>query len=327
MSNRNASPSAFGWDFQVNSAMLLMLENIKNAEKVRVEGSSEDIEITLNDHHKIYAQAKAVERPDDTSHVNEKLSKALETLCDAATKGDGSLFTYITNSSNPFNNQRTLFYFTGRTHLSFDELPEVAKKKIQGIIKNNGYTKLDVHKLDVRVIPFYGMDLDNRYKEIKACVNEFLATIKVDVPNISMDIIRIWHMDLFHNATQSDTSISISKEEMIWPLIVLVIDNTAANDYKKDFSDDEIGEIEKKYKKIINQETMSYEIVTRILSGFRNSRKRPREFVTDHWHEYLDIVNAIYGDESTKESLIKIILYRILIQSQRIQDIKKGTNL
>ena len=49
MKNRNASASAFGWDFQVNAAILLMLENIEKAEKIRVEGKDEDIEITLND--------------------------------------------------------------------------------------------------------------------------------------------------------------------------------------------------------------------------------------------------------------------------------------
>ena len=47
MANRNASASAFGWDFQANSAILLMLENIKDAKRVRVEGADEDIEITL----------------------------------------------------------------------------------------------------------------------------------------------------------------------------------------------------------------------------------------------------------------------------------------
>lgn len=49
MSDRNASASAFGWDFQTNSAILLMLENIKDAKRVRVEGADEDIEITLQD--------------------------------------------------------------------------------------------------------------------------------------------------------------------------------------------------------------------------------------------------------------------------------------
>ena len=128
MSDRNASASAFGWDFQANSAILLMLENIKEARRVRVEGADEDIEITLQDQTKLYAQAKAVEKPDDTSHVIDKLTKALETLSDAAKKGDGSLFTYVTNSSNPFNNQRILSYFTGRTHLGFDENPAQEKK-------------------------------------------------------------------------------------------------------------------------------------------------------------------------------------------------------
>ena len=63
MGDRNASPSAFGWDFQANAAILLMIENIKQAEKIRVEGADEDIEITLLNKEKIYAQVKAVERP------------------------------------------------------------------------------------------------------------------------------------------------------------------------------------------------------------------------------------------------------------------------
>lgn len=293
MSDRNASSSAFGWDFQANSAMLLMLENIREAKRVRVEGSDEDIEITLDDHTKIYAQAKAVEKPDDTSHVIDKLTKALETLSDAAKNGDGSQFTYMTNSSNPFNNQRTVSYFTGRTHLGFDELPDQAQKRIKDIITKNGFADLDVHKLDIRVIPFYGNDLKNRYKEIQACVNEFLATVNVDLPGVNAEIMEIWQRDLFLNATQSDTAISVSKEKMIWRLIVLVVDKTAANEYKKDFDDDEISEIERKYKLIINQNTMSYEIISRILSKYRKIKGSSKQFVGDHWKDYLDIVKSL----------------------------------
>lgn len=106
MSNRNASASAFGWDFQVNAAILLMLENIEKAEHIRVEGANEDIEITLNDKSKIYAQAKAVTKPDDTSNVIKKLKDAIETLNETEKKSDGYLFTYITNSPNPFNDKK-----------------------------------------------------------------------------------------------------------------------------------------------------------------------------------------------------------------------------
>lgn len=327
MIDRNASASAFGWDFQTNSAILLMLENIKDAKRIRVEGADEDIEITLQDQTKVYAQAKAVERPDDTSHVIDKLTKALETLSDAAKKGDGRLFTYVTNSPNPFNNQRTLGFFTGRTHLGFDELPNAAQKKINEIIKSNGYTDLDVHMLDIRVIPFYGNDLKNRYKEIQACINEFLTEVDVDVPGINTKIMGIWQRDLFQNATQSDTTISISKEKMIWPLIVLVVDKTAAGEYKKDFNDDEIGEIERKYKMLINQNTMSYNMISRVLSDHRKSKKTQKQFVADHWSDYMDIANTIEADDETRESLVKIILYRILTQRQYIRDIKRGVNL
>ena len=86
------------------------------------------------------------------------------------------------------------------------------KKKIKEIIRKNKYTDLDVHQLDIRVIPFYGDDLKNRYKEIKAIINEFLDSVNIDLPGINTDIMQIWQRDLFQNATQIDTTIDISKK-------------------------------------------------------------------------------------------------------------------
>lgn len=43
MVNRNASPELFCWDFQINAAIVLMLENIRDALNVRVEADSEDV--------------------------------------------------------------------------------------------------------------------------------------------------------------------------------------------------------------------------------------------------------------------------------------------
>ena len=37
MTNRNATPSAFGWDFQVNAAIVLMLENIEKDKGIEFE--------------------------------------------------------------------------------------------------------------------------------------------------------------------------------------------------------------------------------------------------------------------------------------------------
>lgn len=327
MENRNASASAFGWDFQTNAAILLMLENIRDAEKVRVEGKDEDIEITLTDKTKIYSQAKAVAKPDDYSHVIEKLTAALETLNQAASNGDGSLYTYVTNSPNPFNNQKSMSYFTSNTHLYFDELPDSAQNKITDILRNKGYEDIDTAKLDVRVIPFYGRDLKNRYKEIQAVVNSLLTELGMPTDGIGTNILQIWQRDFFQNATQPDTAIMIDKKQMIWPLIVLVIDKVAASEYKKEFDDDEIDEIERKYKLIINQQTMLYEFVTKVIADHRKSGKSAKKFINDSWKKYIDRLEGIETDDSTKETLMRIILYRILIQRQCISEIKKGVNL
>ena len=78
---------------------------------------------------------------------------------------------------------------------------------------------------------------------------------------------------------------------------------------------------------IINQNTMSYDMISRVLSDHRKSKKAQKQFVADHWNDYLDIVHTIDADDDTKESPVKIILYRILTQRQYIRGIKRGVNL
>ena len=59
MADRSATSVLFGFDFQANAAIVLMLENIKDMSHIRLEGC-EDIDIKLNDGSHIFAQAKSV---------------------------------------------------------------------------------------------------------------------------------------------------------------------------------------------------------------------------------------------------------------------------
>ena len=61
MANRSAHAVMNGFNFEINAAIVLMLQNIENLESVRTEGKFEDIELKLEDGHYIYAQAKAVQ--------------------------------------------------------------------------------------------------------------------------------------------------------------------------------------------------------------------------------------------------------------------------
>ena len=74
----NASPEVFGFDFQVNATIFLLLDNIREVKTVRMEGASEDIELTMNDGKQIMAQAKGIVKgSSDFSNVRRNLQKGL----------------------------------------------------------------------------------------------------------------------------------------------------------------------------------------------------------------------------------------------------------
>lgn len=60
MVNRSANHVVFGYDFQVNAAIVLMLKNIEELKSLRLEGLYEDIELELENGSYILAQAKSV---------------------------------------------------------------------------------------------------------------------------------------------------------------------------------------------------------------------------------------------------------------------------
>ena len=57
--SNDASSSSFGWNFQTNAAIFLCFHFVDSLKDITVESKKQDIEITLNDSSKIYAQAKS----------------------------------------------------------------------------------------------------------------------------------------------------------------------------------------------------------------------------------------------------------------------------
>ena len=130
----NATASAFGWEFQSNAAIMLMLKNIVDASKVKVEGETEDVEITFSNGRVLMAQAKAVENPDDFGNVKRKLEEGLRTLNAASKITDVEQLVFVTNSPNPFNNTRTMYKFSSPLNIvPFSELPSSCQKSINDI--------------------------------------------------------------------------------------------------------------------------------------------------------------------------------------------------
>lgn len=150
----NASPEVFGFDFQVNATIFLLLDNIEELQSVRMEGATEDIELSLNNNKQIMAQAKSVVKGStDFSNVRSKLKKAIETLS-AADGNSIEQLILITNSKNPLNDEFSKGYFYGLpTRIGYDDLPKESQAIIDEIADKID-KPLDKHKFRIYYFMF-----------------------------------------------------------------------------------------------------------------------------------------------------------------------------
>lgn len=133
--SRRANAVNFGFDFQVNAAIVLMLENIEDVSALRLEGNYEDIEVKLNDGEYILAQAKSIEKSSTDFHnVRKNLKKALESLSEGAQKCNASELILITNSPNPMNDD-SINIFTLDAHRPYSSLPVSSQELVNEYLK------------------------------------------------------------------------------------------------------------------------------------------------------------------------------------------------
>lgn len=138
LASRRADQVMFGFEFQVNAAIILMLRNIKSLDTIRIEGNYEDIELQLTDGEKILAQAKGVQLGSSNFHnVRANLKKALKTLSEGGNKATNvKQLIFITNSFNPFNDEASKGIFSGPpSYRTYDSLPDSSKKIIDDYLR------------------------------------------------------------------------------------------------------------------------------------------------------------------------------------------------
>ncbi len=171
--NRQASPTTFGFDFQVNAAIVLMLENIKDLQSLRIEGRLEDIELKLNNDEYILAQAKSiVKSSSDFKNVRANLKKAIHSLSDGNSKCKAQQLILITNSPNPLNEDTSRNLFLGMAHRTYDSLPGSSRAIIDTCIKDAG-VEFDTDKFVIKVVPFETDNDDEKYKMVRQRVDDF----------------------------------------------------------------------------------------------------------------------------------------------------------
>lgn len=330
MRSSNATASAFGWEFQSNAAIMLMLKNIEQASKVKVEGQTEDVEITFSDGKLLMSQVKAVLNPDDTSHVKEKLEAGLRTLNEAAKLADVEQLVFVTNSPNPFNDQTTMFKFSSPLNtVPFAELPSSCQKTIIDICSVKRYD-FDTSKLVVCVMQFHGEGVDERYKVLSLLTTEFLNNLGVHkIPTNTL--LTLWQHSFAVNASQATTT--ISKKGMVWPIIAILCDVGEDDAELDNYDESDVAEILQKYKGIINNNSQRFDFVIRILSDYSEfhpemkSKDRSQKFIEENWQNYKDSFDLKSADGTTKEVVIRLTLTNVLRSRRVITEIKGKVKL
>lgn len=326
----NASSSLFGWDFQINAAISLFIENIERVDTVRLEGGKEDIEIKLNNGKTIYAQAKSVERRDDYSNIISKLSKGLVTLNNGNKEQDAEKLIYITNSPNPFNNKHTMYAFIDRTRKCVDDLPPECKTKLIKIIEDlkiNETFPQELFRIDV--LPFESSIIE-RYKAVQSEVSKFFYNLNKNQFGIADKVLDVWQKEIFKNGTLVDTSITLDKSSLIWPIIAISADCNVNEDIFEGYEPCEIEEMVLCYRDVINVLANRYLFCKTIISDYSDfrtsSKKLAKDFIEENWKNYKEYFEIETSDE-IREVIIKLTLQKVISNKSLIGEIKKKVNL
>lgn len=332
--NRRANSVLFGFDFQVNAAIVLMLENIQLMDSLKLEGNYEDIEVRLNGGNLILAQAKSVEKSSsDFSNVIKNFKKALISLSEGAKKSNNAIeLIVITNSPNPLNDYKTSGIFSLDAHRSYESLPDTLKTKINRLICEEKI-ELDLSKLKIQILPFETDDESERYKFVKKAIEEFISDTNVSDAGIVKKLMSIWQNEIFINGSKKDSSIELTKKDIVWPMIVILTDHTKMDsEFSEDFDCAMYEEITNKYSEVIEVCSERYEFFTKVLYDYNTFmfqgtvRDKARNFIISSWEKYQDIFENI-DDTAIKEGLIKIILHNIIKNRITINKIKLGVGL
>lgn len=331
--DRSAVPLNFGLEFQANAAIVLMLENIEDLNSIRLE-RNEDIDIELVDGSYVLAQAKGVVKAStDFTNVRGNVKKAMASLSDGAKKVKAKELVFITNSPNPFNDDESRNLFWGPSVVRYNELPPTAKNIIQGYLSQIS-EPLDTNLLTIRTIPFEGDDERQRYKVVYKVIQGFLDGIELNESGFWKRLHEVWDGMLDRSGTKADKKITLAKKDVVWPIIVCVTGHgiiKTDTSYCLELDEGEFEEVSNKYAEIIDYCSARYEFVAKVISDFSLSGLKGndaiKQFINDHWNDYKDYLGIDGMDDYLQASLIKIIMYSILVKRRTIDRIKKVVKL
>ncbi len=325
----NASASAYGWVFQVGAGITLMLDNVKKFSSMKMEGKSDDIELTL-ENGKLYAQAKSVTRMGNQSTASTNLNAALELLESDNKNGDAVQLVYITNIVNPLSSQLKSGFEYEHVY-DFSSLSNKDQSKIQSKVSSD----FPVEKLQIHILNFFG-EGDNKFTNVKTKIAEFLREA-IDDPYYSKRLLDSWFETFMVNCSDKPTcekELKLTKHDIMIPVIILVIDPPLEETEFNRVSDyDDFDELVQEYRGVIDRHICDYSFASKVTGDYLQKRNLAPdqnvykyEYVKEEWKQYEQDFSAIKSS-AKREALIKLLLLTIITRRGKIKKIKEAAGL
>ena len=215
------------------------------------------------------------------------------------------------------------------TRRSYSELPPKLQQQVTKILTNNKLS-VNTNKLVFQTIPFDSVDDKEKFKYILEEIREFTSHIlKADISK--KDLHTIWCRDLFKSGTEKRPTINLTKKDIIWPIIVMIIRNEDYKEFDIDVIDEE--EICRDYNRTINNYAERFEFVTKVLNSYSlykstgGSRNKFKSFLDEKIHEFYEYFAEDCIRPELRDSLLRIIIRNVLVTRWQIDDLKKAAQL
>lgn len=340
ITNKNASSTIYGFAFQRDAAIVIMLEFIKDMESIRLEGNYEDIELKLSNGDYIFAQAKSmINAIAHFDRARSKLKDALQSLANTQVKADKERlkvkqYIYVSNIQNPFNHKHANMLFNPygkKCYLQLSkELCTIIDENLKDVIEN-----FEKEKLYIQAFPYDGdIESGECLKFVYDKIKEFLVDCDSNLQYQYKRLYDSWTNTVFLNGMESNVRKYISKERIVWQIISLVteqavIDNSLSDTFQSDVYENIIS----RYKSIIDSSSNCFSLVTKIISDFLefvysgSTKARISNFINSSWENYQDELPKGILDDISLECLVKVLLYKVISKREIIGKLKERTSL
>lgn len=311
MPDRNATPTNFGFQFQINVAIYFMFNYLKNIKSIRVEGKKQDVEVTLMNENKYMIQAKSTATNIyDNKNNSTKLREALESLAEADNKNVECLF-YASNLINPLNTTTKEFENNRIVTVKYSELSPKSQAKIDKQIANNidngEIYNVNRDKLVILKIPFFGDFPEERHNFIYEVAKITLTKMGENLANRHRDIIDYCEGKFLNNSA-TNPKIEISKEEFCNWIILIEVENSSLLEQYIDIGISELDydEAYRKYQNYIDRKASSYENYTKVLSLYnKKSKDRMMTIIDFVKEEKVALYNIFFNETLQNENEIE----------------------